>query len=261
MGECDDPSGHLKFARNIKLVGPCAVVEERVHNLCSWDRPICWQQHVSFGPPFCEEGFWASANCDRGTTHPQSFGIGASLRPDVEVQWPLAPRRDGQFRDYREPLRRDVQANDFSGFRVRPCDELGYFVAGNTRFELALFYIWPRTFFPWLGIWDERHARAGNPWRGSASVRAFEFGASPYPYSRRNLLSRPQLFDLPTYLVLPANQSLWVRYMIGVFVGISESADLRLSGRAVSLVGAHGELGRVDLPEACASAPREEMKG
>jgi hypothetical protein len=90
-------------------------------------------------------------------------------------------------------------------------------------------------------------------------VRAFEFGASPYPDPRRNLLSRPQLFDLPTYLILPANETLWVRYIIGVFTGVSESADFKLSGGA--LVDVRGEIGRIDLPGACASASREEMNG
>ena len=261
MGECDDSLGQLKFARTVKVAGHCAVVEERVQNLCSWDRPICWQQHVSFGPPFCEEGFWANANCDHGTTHPESFGVGASLVPNAETDWPLAPLKNGGDLDYREPLTSDAQANDFSGFRVRPSDELGYFVVGNTRLKFALFYIWPRTFFPWLGIWDERHARAEKPWCKRVSVRAFEFGASPYPDPRRNLLSRPQLFDLPTYLILPANETLWVRYIIGVFTGVSESADFKLSGGAVSLVDVRGEIVRIDLPGACASATREEMNG
>ncbi|MGH9514676.1 MAG: hypothetical protein ACRD3P_03245 [Terriglobales bacterium] len=259
VGECDDSLGQFRFSRSIKMAGRYGVIEERVKNLSSSDRPICWQQHVSFGPPFCEEGFWANANCDIGTTHPESFGVGASLIPNTETRWPLAPQKDGGQRDYREPLRSDAQANDFSGFRMRPSDELGYFVAGNTRLKFAVFYIWPRSFFPWLGIWDEHHARAGNPWRQNVSVRAFEFGASPYPDSRRNLLSRPRLFDLPTYLVLRADNTLWVRYIMGIFPCISESADLEFSGGAISLVGSRGEVGRMDLPEACASAPREVM--
>lgn len=261
VGKCDDSLAQLRFSRRIKIVGRCAVIEERVENLCSWDRPICWQQHVSFGPPFCEDGFWANANCDRGTTHPESFGIGASLIPNTETHWPLAPRKDGGHRDYRESLRSDAQANDFSGFRVRPTDELGYFVVGNTRFKFALFYVWPRTFFPWLGVWDERHARAANPWRENVSVRAFEFGASPYPETRRHLLRRPQLFNLPTYLILPAKWTLWVRYMMGVFPGITDAADFSVSGNRATLVGPRGEVGRVDLPEVCASASQEEMNG
>jgi hypothetical protein len=259
IGECHDTLARLRLSRRVTVIGLCAVIEEQVQNLCSCDRPLGWQQHVSFGPPFCEEGFWASANCDLGTTHPQSFGIGASLPSNTETQWPLAPQRDGRSCDYREPLSENAQANDFSGFRVRPSDEFGNFVAGNKRLQFALFYLWPRRFFPWLGIWDERHARIEKPWCKNVSVRAFEFGASPYPETRRHLLLRPRLFDVPTYLVLPANQTIWVRYVMGVFAGITESGDLSVSSRTARLVGAHGEIRRIDLPETCASAMREEM--
>jgi hypothetical protein len=258
IGECLDILGELKFSRHLNVIGCSAVIEERVENLRRCDRPIGWQQHVSFGPSFCEDGFWASANCDRGTTHPQSFGTGASLVPNTETQWPLAPQKDRE-RDYREPLTGDAQSNDFSGFRIRPSDEFGNFVAGNKRLRFALFYLWPRCFFPWLGIWDERHARSEKPWCKEVSVRAFEFGASPYPDVRRNLLLRPRLFGVPTYLTLPASQTFWVRYVMGVFAGISESGDLSLSGGKVSLLGPRGAIAQVDLPEICASSTREEM--
>ena len=261
IGECDDALAQLRFSRTVKVAGRCAIIEEIVTNLSGCDRPLCWQQHVSFGPQFCEDGFWANANCDRGTTHPESFGAGASLTPNVETQWPLAPRHDGQFRDYREPLDHGVQANDFTGFRVRPSDELGYFVAGNTRLEFALFYIWPRHFFPWLGIWDERRARSSKPWCKNVSVRAFEFGASPYPDARSSLIRRPRLFGLPADMILAANQTLWVRYILGIFSGVTERSDLNVSGQTVTLAGARGQVASVDLPATPASAPREEMNG
>lgn len=259
VGDCEDAVSQLRFSRRIAVTGQCAVIEETVVNLCSWDRAICWQQHVSFGPPFCEEGFWASATCDLGTTHPQSFGSGASLLPNTEIWWPRAPQKNGEWRDYRGPLSGNELANDFSGYRVRPSGEHGHFVVGNNSLKLALFYIWPRRFFPWLGIWDERRARARQPWCLSTSVRAFEFGASPYPDTRRNLLCRPLLFDVPTFLVLPAKGSLWVRYIMGVFTGVKSYGDLEISEGKATLVSERGAIGQVDLPEMCASSEREEM--
>src|SRR5215471_17869720 len=113
----------------------------------------------------------------------------------------------------------------------------------------ALFYLWPRQFFPWLGIWDERHARADKPWCLKTSVRAFEFGASPYPDTRRNLLRRPVLFDVPTYLVLPAKGSVRVRYIMGVFPGIEGQGDLTISDGRAALVRDRETIGQVDLPE------------
>jgi hypothetical protein len=258
-GQCKDALGQLEFSRSVQVKGHCVVITERVENLCGWDRPMGWQQHVSLGAPFCEEGFWAQSNCDRGSTHPQTFGAGASLIPGIEAQWPLAPRRMGGFCDYRQPLDPDGTANDFSGFRVRPADELGSFVAGNTLFGFALFYVWPRHFFPWMGVWDEKHARHLKPWRKAASVRAYEFGVSPFPESRREMLRRPSLFDVPTYLILPAAGALWVRYMMGVFPVAKQAGDLVFSGNAATLVKDGGEISRVPLPETCASSARVEM--
>jgi hypothetical protein len=197
-GKCEDPFAQLHFSRELRAQGSCVLIEERVKNLCPWDRPIGWQQHVSLGSPFCEDGFWAHSNCDLGATHPQDFGIGASLIPGRETHWPFAPRRDGSLCDYRVPLDADATANDFSGYRVSPAHQLGGFVAGNTHFGFALFYLWPRHFFPWLGVWDEKHARELKPWEKRASVRAYEFGVSPHPMSRREMLRSPVFLEVPT---------------------------------------------------------------
>ncbi len=259
--ECEDSFAQLKFWRQLHVKERCVVIEEKIQNLCAWDRPIAWQQHVSIGAPFCEEGFWSRANCDRGSTHPQSFGSGASLLPGSETIWPLAPRRMGGYCDYRSPLGADSIANDFTGYRIRTADSLGSFVAGNTRFGFALFYAWPRHFFPWLGVWDERHARDLNPWNKNTSVRAYEFGVSPFPESRQEMLGRSPLFDLPTYLMLPGGASLWVRYMLGVFPDVSEPGDVVLTGDAATLVKDGRELGRVQLADSCASSERKEMAG
>ena len=257
-GDCRDVAAQLQFSRRVVVIGCCALIEEKVQNLCAWDRLFAWQQHVSFGPPFCEDGFWAWANCDRGCTHPESFGAGASLIPNTETQWPFAPRKDGSRCDYRQPLGQRT-ANDFAGFRIIPSEQLGGFVAGNHNLGFALFYLWPRPFFPWLGVWDEKHARDSMPWRKNASVRAYEFGASPYPDTRRGFVRRPLLFDTPTLMFLPAMGILWVRYALGVFPGIAEAGELSYSASVAKLVTEGREIGAVPLPEPCSCSVREDM--
>jgi hypothetical protein len=259
VGDCKDDLAQLHFSRHLQVKGHCVVIEESLENLRAWDRPIGWQQHVSLGAPFCEEGFWARSNCDLGSTHPQSFGAGSSLIRGRKTEWPAAPRRTGDAIDYRQPLGADAIANDFSAYRVRPGNELGAFVAGNTNFGYALFYAWPRHFFPWMGVWDEKHARHLKPWNKRASVRAYEFGVSPFPLTRRELLRDPFLFDLPTYLILPGAATLRVTYMLGVFSGVSEAGDLVLSADAAALVRDGREVSRVPLAGTCASSKRLEM--
>jgi hypothetical protein len=259
LGECHDALAQIWFSRRVQITGHCVVIEEHLQNLCAWDRPVGWQQHVSLGPPFSEDGFWALANCDMGTTHPQSFGPGASLVPGSETHWPLAPRKDGSVCDYRQPLADDARANDFSGYRVRRSDTLGGFVAGNRHLGFAFCYLWPQHFFPWMGIWDEKYAREAKPWNKRVSVRAYEFGVSPYPDTRQGLLRRPWLFDLPTYLMLPGNGALWVRYVMCVFPGVVEPGELSFSAGSASLTSGGREIGRVNIPKTCDSSIREDM--
>lgn len=246
-GECEDDHGRLHFSRSLCAAGNCVEIEERVQNLCAWDRPIGWQQHVSLGPPFIEAGFWAISNCDLGSTHPESFGAGASLIPSTETRWPLAPLRSGGLRDYRRPLDPAALSNDFTGYRVRPSDKLAYFVAGNARFGFAMFYVWPGHFFPWMGVWEEQHARTLKPWCGRTTVRAFEFGVSPFPLTRLDLLRRPLLFDVPTYIILPAGATLWVRYALGVFRNVKEGDDLVASEESAVLMSGGHDVARVPL--------------
>jgi len=180
--------------------------------------------------------------------------------PGAEARWPFAPRRDGGACDYRKPLTGDITANDFSGFQVSPQDEYGAFVAGNTQFGFAIFYLWPRHFFPWMGVWDEQNARQANPWAKRTSVRAYEFGVSPFPLSRRDMLARPSLLNQPTYLMLPGSGTLWVRYVLGIFPQAAEPGDLTISGDNAALITAGREIGRVVLPGKCESSTRTEME-
>jgi len=258
-GECCDNFAQLRFSRRLSVQDYCVTVEEKVENLCNWDRPLGWQQHVSFGAPFCEDGFWAQSNCDLGSTHPQSFGPGAGLIPNTETRWPHSPQRDGGTCDYRRPLEPEARANDFTGYRVSPSDELGYVVAGNMNFGFAVFYLWPRHFFPWMGVWDERHARNCKPWSGRASVRAYEFGVSPFPQTRSEMLRRGVLFDIPTFLILPGKGSHWVRYVLGVFPSITDAADLRVFADKAILLKDGREIGYTELHEECGSSARLEM--
>jgi hypothetical protein len=260
VGDCHDWFAQLQFSRRIHVEGTGVSIKETVKNLCARERAIGWQQHVSLGPPFCEEGFWSDSNCDLGVTHPESFGEGASLIPGRETHWPLAPRRDGGTCNYRQPFEARATANDFSGYRISPAEEFGQFVAGNTRLGYALCYLWPRRFFPWLGVWDERHARGIDPWKKRTAVRAFEFGVSPYPQSWRDRLQHPYLFETPTYLMLPGGGSHSVCYWLGVFTQVMKSATLRVSPSAASLVRNGHEIGRIELSGDCASSLRPEME-
>jgi hypothetical protein len=75
-------------------------------------------------------------------------------------------------------------------------------------------YVWKSADFPWMGIWEENCSRLQLPWNGRALARGMEFGVSPFPESRRQMIERGRLFDIPTYRWIPAKGSLKVEYWI-----------------------------------------------
>lgn len=221
--------------RRIRLDGGVAWIEETVTNLAIWDRPIAWQQHVTLGPPWLEDGaFWLASNARRGRAFPQALGRGSQLAPGGEGSWPRMPAAAGAPLDYRRLP--PAPASDYAAFQIAPEAEWGYFLAANRRIGQTLFYAWPRAVFPWLGIWDERDARTTAPWNGRTWTRGLEFGASPFPACRRELLQAPQLWGAPVHAWLPAAGRLQARYALGIFdFGGGGEAELRWDGGEVQI--------------------------
>jgi hypothetical protein len=214
------PLANLEFEREIALVdagrgqGGVVRVRESVHNLSATDRPIGWTQHVTLGPPFLEPGrteFRASAG--RSKVFEGQFGPADYLKPGAEFAWPLAPRADGGQSDLR--VFNDAKASSaYTAHLLNPAAEDAYFVAFSPTAQLAFGYIWRRSDFAWLGIWEEIRSRPHAPWTGSTVTRGMEFGVSPFPESRREMIERNRLFDVPVFRWIPAATRVAVEYWI-----------------------------------------------
>ena len=171
-------------------------------------------------PPFLEKGvteFRASAT--RSRTHEGPFGVADYLAPAASFDWPAAPRVDGGVADMRRFT--DTAASSAYTAHVIPADaDTAFFVAFSPRAALAFGYMWHPADFPWLGIWEENCSRTAAPWNGRTVARGMEFGVSPFPESRRAMVDRARLFDVPTFRWLPARRTLTARYAI-----VLEAAD------------------------------------
>jgi hypothetical protein len=93
-----------------------------------------------------------------------------------------------------------------------PGRDPAFFVAFAPHLRLAFGYVWRRADFPWMGIWEENHSRAHAPWNGHTLARGMEFGASPFPESRRAMIDRGRLFGVPTFRWIPARTAVDVEY-------------------------------------------------
>jgi hypothetical protein len=206
------PAAQLRVDRRIALAGRTVRVQESVENLSAADRPVGWTQHVTLGPPFLEKGtteFRLPATRSRvfdGVCGPDDY-----LSSGAEFDWPLAPRRDGGYDD----LRVYTAASRSSGYTAHlidpTCDE-AFFVAFSPTARLAFGYAWRRADFPWVGIWEENCSRPAAPWNGRTLTRGLEFGVSPMPETRRQMIERGRLFGTPTFRWIPARQRIAVDY-------------------------------------------------
>ncbi len=206
------PLAQLRFERRLALHGRAVRIREAVENLSGIDRPIGWTEHVTLGPPFLEIGatqFRASATRSKVFEH--VVGGADYLEAGAEFDWPLAPRAGGGVADLR--VYTDAPASSaYTAHLMDPRRERAFFVAFSPVPRLAFGYVWKPADFPWMGIWEENHSRTNPPWNGAALTRGMEFGVSPMPESRRQMLDRGRLFDVPTYRWVPARSRLEVEY-------------------------------------------------
>jgi hypothetical protein len=101
--------------------------------------------------------------------------------------------------------------------------EDAWFRAWNPGSKVLMGYTWNPKDFPWLGIWEENRSRTSPPWNGKTITRGMEFGVSPFPETRRQMIERGSLFGVPGYRWLPARRTVRVEY--SAFVTTADSID------------------------------------
>ncbi len=208
-------NAQLGFERTIRLASGSrtAAITETVENLSTWDRPIAWTQHVTLGPPFVERAktvFRASASKSKVIENDFTGGKGY-MQIGAEFMWPMVPCLDGSELDMQVFVDREV-SGAFSTHLMDPSSEDAYFAAWHPGSKIALAYVWKQHDFPWLGIWEENHSRTSPPWNGNTVTRGMEFGASPFPESRRKMIDRRGLFGVPGHRWVPARSKVTVKY-------------------------------------------------
>jgi hypothetical protein len=204
----------LRVERRLRLDGDAVSVSESVENLSATDRPVGWTQHVTLGPPFLDNGvteFRASAT--RSKVMETTFGPADYLRPGAIFDWPHAPRIDGGTEDLRTFTARPT-SGAYTAHLMDPQEPDAYFVAFSPMSRIAFGYVWKQQEFPWMGIWEENRSRPHPPWNGRTVTRGMEFGVSPFPESRRAMIARGRLFDVPAFRWIPARTRLNVEYWI-----------------------------------------------
>jgi len=209
------PRAGLRVERRLSLQPDSRelAITETIENLTAIDRPVGWTQHVTLGPPFVAPGRTTiDLPGTRSKVYESDFTGGKGpMKVGAEFDWPFCPANDGGLIDLRRTSHAPVSAG-YTAHLLDPSQQQAWFTASNPDLDLTLGYRWQREDFPWLGIWEENHCRERAPWNGRAVTRGLEFGVSPMPETRRQMIDRGSLFGVPGYRWIPARSRVMVEY-------------------------------------------------
>src|SRR5262245_3349379 len=198
----DLPESRTRFTRKLSLVGndPVVYFENRAENLSALDRPVGWCEHVTVGPPFLTRG---TTLFDASLTRGRNLGDS----PERSFTWPAGQAETAI--DLRTV--RDIERSGFvNNFLVDLSREFGYFTAVNPQQRLLLGYVFRRTEFPWLNIWEANEPATGD--QPAMLTRGFEFSSTPTHGSLKSMVKVPSLWDVPAYEWLNARGTLVKRF-------------------------------------------------
>jgi hypothetical protein len=208
----------IDFRRTISVnrANPVICCEEQATNLSAYDRPISWNEHVTFGPPFLECGTTVvDMPATKAKVCPPGYSDRIFLQPDADFTWPRAPTKAGGTADLRVTL--DRRFGHYTAQLLDPKLEVAFISACNPARRLLVVYAFRRADFPWVGNWEERKNRDQVPWRSRTFCRGLEFSTTPFAIPRRGTVDQGSLFGERTYRWLPAKSRLTVRFLIMLF--------------------------------------------
>jgi hypothetical protein len=134
-------------------------IDEWVENLESYDRPVMWMQHATFGPPFIAPGKTAL---------------------DLSVT-------GGNGHRIFEP---NEQAGGYYPMQANPARPDQFFTLYHPDYRFLVGYLFPTEGNPWIADWQENRRIAAPPWNAQAVARGIEFGASAYAEGLRKAVER-----------------------------------------------------------------------
>ena len=219
----DLPKALMSLRRVITLDQSSSIVycEETASNLSTFDRPISWNHHVTFGPPFLQpEVTLFDMPATQSKVCPASFSKQMALQPDSVFQWPDAPTKEGRTVNLRTSAK--GKYGHYTAHLLDPEIEHSFIAVSNPRLGLLVLYVFHRKDYPWVGNWEESLSRIHAPWKGREFCRGFEFSTTPFPIPRRDTIENGKLFGESTYIWIPAKSQKKTRYMI-LSLQVSES--------------------------------------
>lgn len=192
------PESHLAVRRSFTCDQASLRVKTTVKNLTAWDRPLAWCEHVTFGPPFLEPGVTQFR-----TTATRGFQT--ALGPTRTFLW---PQGHGEIETDLERFSAKPHRDLVNSFLLDPAREFEQFSASHPGHRLQVGYVFPRSEFPWLNVWENNDSRM--------LTRGMEFSNTPCHGTMKKLVQTPEIWNTPVYDWVDAKGTLTKTFTISV---------------------------------------------
>lgn len=213
---------------------PILYVEETVRNKLSLDRPFGWVQHVTFGPPFVDpdETFF-DASATRGDTWDEESD---TIKPLGD--WPVGgdDRREDDYRRFAPK----APSLKMAYFLLDPERDIAFISAVNTKYHLMMLYVFRRSDYPWMMVWEENRRLQTPPWNGETMTRGMEFGNTRIAGTAREYAKQTTIHDTPAFGWLDGKGEQTARYLAiltEVPEGFRGVTDVRIDGAEIVVQG------------------------
>jgi hypothetical protein len=229
----DLPKTQYRVERTITLPAGETVgyIDEAIENLTSFDRPINWVQHITFGPPFLEPG----KNIVDAPVAKVAIRSGHEFK---EGAWPVATDSEGRQVDFRlfpatpKSGRYNMWLLDLSRPKV-------WFTMYNPDYPVLIGYIFNSKDNWWVGDWQENQRATRIPWDGKVTARGIDVGTTPMAAGLRPSVEMGKLFNVPTYRWIQARERLsqtYAFFLAEIPLGYKGVAELKADSGQVTLV-------------------------
>jgi hypothetical protein len=165
---------HVNRSIELSRNSPLYMVAEEVHNTNTLGRLYNMVQHPTLGQPFLDHATVVNCNAEAGFDH--SFGVEREM---YASSWPIGLCKDMTAIDLSAPQK---EYSSVFSFVVKKTDKMGWVTAYSPTHNLLLGYIWKRTDYPWIILWQD--------WLGSSiRYRGIEFGTTGIHKSFKQIIS------------------------------------------------------------------------
>jgi hypothetical protein len=215
---------------------PLFLVNEIVQNINPLGRLYNIVQHPSLAAPFLNETTRIDCNAFRGFDQALCKEVNSNT-----LQWPHVKDDKGNNFDLRKSMN---PYNSVFSFIVKRKDEWGWLTAYSSKHNLLFGYIWKRSDYPWIHLWQHYH-------EGAVKYRGIEFGTAGIHQPFNEILNTsPILFGEKTYAFIDAGESVSKTYLSFIYEiadGYEGAEEIKIVDDRILVKGVNGEEINLDM--------------